>query len=190
MAPNKTMPKSPAKAGRKKNGSLETLDAQLISEASTDRTAEPLSPQAASSSKRPAAATLTVGEGPEKRRKEAKNLDSSEGEFSSVDDSDSDRSTDESSSSSSDSNEERVKRRSKAKGFITMRNNPLITVGNRGTLRKTARLLKSQASLMDRIDRVGKEVFVENYKDVREKHRQRPDGPDSRKRGYPSVRTR
>ena len=168
MAPNKTMPKSPVKAGRKKNGSLETLDAQLISQASTDRTAEPLSPQAASSSKRPAAATLTVGEGPEKRRKEAQNLDSSEGDHSSVDESDSDRSTDETSSSSSDSSEERVKRRSKAKGFIAMRNNPLITVGNRGTLRKTARLLKSQSSLMDRIDRVGKEVFVENYEEIRE----------------------
>ena len=170
MAPEKTMPKTPAsKAGRKKAGSLEDLDTQL-QEASTDRTAEQTGSQA-SSSKRPAAEEAIPGDA-EKRNKPARKErihERSSSDNSDTNESDSDRSTDSSlSSSSSESEDDRTKRRSKAKGFILMRNNPLVTVGNRGTLRKTCRLLKSQASLMDKVDRIGKEAFVENYEEVRE----------------------
>ena len=102
MAPEKTMPKTPAsKAGRKKAGSLEDLDTQL-QEASTDRTAEQTGSQA-SSSKRPAAEEAIPGVA-EKRNKPARKErihERSSSDNSDTNESDSDRSTDSSLSSSS-----------------------------------------------------------------------------------------
>ena len=165
MSNDKQVPKTPAR-GRKKNGSLEELDTQF-QEASTDRTAQEAEAQQASTSKR-SAADKTSEETVEKRSKRVTRQKSPERQSTdSEDSSDSDKSSDTSSNSDS-SSDESSKRATKTKGFILFRNNPLVTVGNRGSLRKMARLLKAQASLMDDVDRKGKDAFVENYDEVRE----------------------
>ena len=165
MSNDKQVPKTPAR-GRKKNGSLEELDTQF-QEASTDRTAQELEANQASTSKR-SAAEKTSEETVEKRSKRVIRHESPERHSSdSEESSDSDKSSDTSSNSDS-SSDESSKRTTKAKGFILFRNNPLVTVGNRGSLRKMARLMKAQASLMDDVDRKGKDAFVENYDEVRE----------------------
>ena len=166
MSNDKQIPKTPGRVGRKKNGSLEELD-QQFREASTDRTATEQEGQQPSSSKRSAAENSTQGV-VEKRTKRAIRGESSERHSTdSSDNSDSEGSSDSSSNSDSSSGDD-SRRRTKAKGFILFRNNPLVTVGNRGTLRKMARLLKSQSSLMDDIDKNGKDAFVQNYDEVRE----------------------
>ena len=164
--------------GRPKNSNLEDLDSNL--QAGGNEQTEQSEPtvekeQQQSTSKRPAASSSNANEKQKKAKKAKKAKKKQLPETSSSESSDeesSDSETDSSGDSSDSSDDGSVETAfgSKARGFIRMKRNPLVTVDAKGSLRKTERLLKKQSSLMDSVDKDGRDAFIKNYDEVKENY--------------------